>query len=166
MAHIVSCILEGETETFDLSLNNYLAKPTTPQPPNDSVRPACKHLNQLLPTNPLPSPLSGLSPPRSLPCVGSQAYAPSLAHPPQPTDKASTTQGSEKPFAWRMHQPGGKYQLFPKDRQPASASGKTLDPEQAFALAMGQNGEKSEKSSTGSALRIRIKEHNLSLIHI
>ncbi|KAH8893337.1 hypothetical protein GQ53DRAFT_645423 [Thozetella sp. PMI_491] len=60
-----------------------------------------------------------------------------------------------------MHQPERKYQLFPKDKQPAAAAGKSLDPEQAFAHAMGQNGEKSDKSSSGSGLRIRIKEHNL-----
>ncbi|KAK1976278.1 Up-regulated during septation-domain-containing protein [Colletotrichum cereale] len=60
-----------------------------------------------------------------------------------------------------MHQPEArKYQLFPKDRQQRPP-GKGLDPEQAFALAMGQN-EKTEKpcSSSGS-LRLRIKEHNL-----
>ncbi|KAK3685406.1 Up-regulated during septation-domain-containing protein [Podospora appendiculata] len=61
-----------------------------------------------------------------------------------------------------MHQPERKYQLFPsKDRQLAATPGKSLDPEQAFALAMGQKGEKSEKTSAGSGLRIRIKEHNL-----
>jgi hypothetical protein len=61
-----------------------------------------------------------------------------------------------------MHQPERKYQLFPKDSKLAAAApGKPLDPEQAFALAMGQCGEKLDKSSTGSGLRIRIKEHNL-----
>ncbi|KAK0635759.1 Up-regulated during septation-domain-containing protein [Bombardia bombarda] len=60
-----------------------------------------------------------------------------------------------------MHQPERKYQLFPKDKQPAASSGKSLDPEQAFALAMGQNGEKGDKPTTGTGLRIRIKEHNL-----
>ena len=60
-----------------------------------------------------------------------------------------------------MHQSERKYQLFPRDKQPASASGKSLDPEQAFALAMGQNGEKTEKTTAGTGLRIRIKEHNL-----
>jgi hypothetical protein len=59
-----------------------------------------------------------------------------------------------------MHQPERKYQLFPKDKI-ASAPCKSLDPEQAFALAMGQNGEKAEKASSGPGLRIRIKEHNL-----
>lgn len=59
-----------------------------------------------------------------------------------------------------MHQPERKYQLFPKDKL-ASSPGKSLDPEQAFALAMGQNGEKTEKTSSGPGLRIRIKEHNL-----
>jgi hypothetical protein len=75
-------------------------------------------------------------------------------------EKAST-QGGEKPFVWRMHQPERKYQLFPKDRQPNASPGKSLDPEQAFALAMGQNGEKTDKNSAGNGLRIRIKEHNL-----
>lgn len=75
-------------------------------------------------------------------------------------EKASA-QGGEKPFVWRMHQPERKYQLFPKDRQPAASPGKALDPEQAFALAMGQNGEKTDKNSAGNGLRIRIKEHNL-----
>jgi hypothetical protein len=60
-----------------------------------------------------------------------------------------------------MQHPERKYQLFPRDRQPAAAPGKALDPEQAFALAMGQNGEKGEKSPAGTGLRIRIKEHNL-----
>ncbi|KAK0739894.1 Up-regulated during septation-domain-containing protein [Apiosordaria backusii] len=54
-----------------------------------------------------------------------------------------------------------KYQLFPKERQAATAPGKALDPEQAFALAMSQNGEKGEKTPAVTGLRIRIKEHNL-----
>jgi hypothetical protein len=64
-----------------------------------------------------------------------------------------------------MHQPESrKYQLFPKDKKlPQLSSGKGLDPEQAFALAMSQNGgEKNEKTSTSNGLRIRIKEHNLN----
>lgn len=60
-----------------------------------------------------------------------------------------------------MQHPERKYQLFPRDRQAAAGPGKALDPEQAFALAMGQNGDKSEKASVGTGLRIRIKEHNL-----
>ncbi|KAK3326343.1 Up-regulated during septation-domain-containing protein [Apodospora peruviana] len=60
-----------------------------------------------------------------------------------------------------MHQPERKYQLFPKDKQSAVSPGKSLDPEQAFALAMGQNGEKGDKTTSGTGLRIRIKEHNL-----
>jgi len=60
-----------------------------------------------------------------------------------------------------MHQPERKYQLFPKDKPTAAAPGKSLDPEQAFALAMSQNVEKGEKSTAGAGLRIRIKEHNL-----
>lgn len=60
-----------------------------------------------------------------------------------------------------MHQPERKYQLFPKEKL-ASAPSKSLDPEQAFAHAMAQTGEKAEKAPGTPALRIRIKEHNLS----
>lgn len=61
-----------------------------------------------------------------------------------------------------MHQqPERKYQLFPKEKQAVPAAGKGLDPEQAFALAMGQNGEKTDKPPAGNGLRLRIKEHNL-----
>jgi hypothetical protein len=59
-----------------------------------------------------------------------------------------------------MQQPERKYQLFPKDRQPATAPSKALDPGQAYALAMGQNGDKSEKMTAVTGLRIRIKEHH------
>ncbi|KAK4193127.1 Up-regulated during septation-domain-containing protein [Podospora australis] len=55
-----------------------------------------------------------------------------------------------------------KYQLFPKERPTVTAPGKALDPEQAFALAMAQNNEKSDKQPAGTGLRIRIKEHNLN----
>ncbi|KAK0652289.1 Up-regulated during septation-domain-containing protein [Cercophora newfieldiana] len=66
-----------------------------------------------------------------------------------------------------MHQTDRKYQLFPSSGKqlPACPAGKSLDPEQAFALAMGQgsnNGEKGEKTNPGAGLRIRIKEHNLN----
>ncbi|KAL2126204.1 hypothetical protein VTI74DRAFT_1480 [Chaetomium olivicolor] len=77
----------------------------------------------------------------------------------EPLGRASPS--GDKPFAWRMQQPERKYQLFPKDRQTSTTPGKALDPEQAFALAMGQNGERSEKTTAGAGLRIRIKEHNL-----
>lgn len=60
-----------------------------------------------------------------------------------------------------MQNPERKYQLFPKDRQVTSAPGKPLDPEQAFAVAMAQNGDRSEKITAVAGLRIRIKEHNL-----
>ncbi|KAK4127341.1 hypothetical protein N657DRAFT_206534 [Parathielavia appendiculata] len=60
-----------------------------------------------------------------------------------------------------MQHPERRYQLFPRDKQAVTAPGKALDPEQAFALAMGQNGDKSEKMSAVTGLRIRIKEHNL-----
>jgi len=61
-----------------------------------------------------------------------------------------------------MHQAERKYQLFPTGKQLPACPGKSLDPEQAFALAMGQNNEKGEKSNAGTGLRIRIKEHNLT----
>ncbi|KAI0853296.1 Up-regulated during septation-domain-containing protein [Daldinia vernicosa] len=52
-----------------------------------------------------------------------------------------------------------KYQLFPREKQlPSATSGKQLDPEQAFAMAMGQT----DKASVGNGLRMRIKEHNLN----
>ncbi|KAH8785466.1 Up-regulated during septation-domain-containing protein [Diaporthe sp. PMI_573] len=53
-----------------------------------------------------------------------------------------------------------KYQLFPREKQAAGPQGKGLDPEQAFALAMAQNGDKADKPCAGG-LRLRIKEHNL-----
>lgn len=70
-----------------------------------------------------------------------------------------------KPYLWRMQHPEArKYQLFPKDK-PLSplVSGKQLDPEQAFAVAMAQSGEKSDKvEKEKSSLRLRIKEHHLN----
>ncbi|KAI1092563.1 hypothetical protein F5B19DRAFT_483198 [Rostrohypoxylon terebratum] len=52
-----------------------------------------------------------------------------------------------------------KYQLFPREKQlPSPSVGKQLDPEQAFAIAMGQ----AEKTSVSNGLRMRIKEHNLT----
>ncbi|KAK3308037.1 Up-regulated during septation-domain-containing protein [Chaetomium strumarium] len=60
-----------------------------------------------------------------------------------------------------MQHPERKYQLFPKDRPAATAPCKALDPEQAFALAMAQNSDRNEKTTGGTGLRIRIKEHNL-----
>jgi hypothetical protein len=61
-----------------------------------------------------------------------------------------------------MHQTERKYQLFPTGKQLPACPPKSLDPEQAFALAMGQNGDKGDKTNPGSGLRIRIKEHNLT----
>ena len=86
-----------------------------------------------------------------------QAYTTSS---PEQIERPSSA--ADKPFVWRMHQPETrKYQLFPKDKQINSAPGKQLDPEQAFALAMGQNGDKTDKPPAGNGLRLRIKEHNL-----
>lgn len=54
-----------------------------------------------------------------------------------------------------------KYQLFPKEKQlPALATGKALDPEKAFAVAMGQSGDKGDKSGAGLGLRLRINQHS------
>lgn len=38
MAHIVSCMLDSDSEDFSLYLNNYIAKEVTPQSSNESVR--------------------------------------------------------------------------------------------------------------------------------
>ncbi|KAI0885519.1 uncharacterized protein GGS22DRAFT_187804 [Annulohypoxylon maeteangense] len=78
------------------------------------------------------------------------------------TDSLSSVSSTEekKPFAWRMQNPEArKYQLFPREKQlPSPIIGKQLDPEQAFAMAMGQ----AEKTSVSNGLRMRIKEHNLT----
>ncbi|KAL1856925.1 hypothetical protein Daus18300_010579 [Diaporthe australafricana] len=69
---------------------------------------------------------------------------------------------ASKPWVWRMMSQSEtrKYQLFPREKQAAGPQGKGLDPEQAFALAMAQNGDKADKPCAGG-LRLRIKEHNL-----
>lgn len=38
MAHIVSCMLDSDSEDFILCLNNYIAKEVSPQSSNESVR--------------------------------------------------------------------------------------------------------------------------------
>ncbi|KAK1760527.1 Up-regulated during septation-domain-containing protein [Echria macrotheca] len=84
---------------------------------------------------------------------------------PQSSDESlgrTSPSQENKPFVWRMHQAERKYQLFPTGKQLPACPPKSLDPEQAFALAMGQNGDKSDKTNPGSGLRIRIKEHNLT----
>lgn len=53
-----------------------------------------------------------------------------------------------------------KYQLFPREKQATASPVKGLAPDQAFALAMGQNSDNADKFASGS-LRLRIKEHNL-----
>lgn len=54
-----------------------------------------------------------------------------------------------------------KYQLFPREKPATPSGAKGLDPEQAFALAMGQTTDKPDKPSS---LRMRMKEHNLNLV--
>jgi hypothetical protein len=93
--------------------------------------------------------------PASLPCRAVGQSSPAL-----PLQFGRASPSGEKPFAWRMQQPERKYQLFPRDRQPAAAPSKALDPGQAYALAMGQSGDKSEKMTAVTGLRIRIKEHH------
>ena len=59
-----------------------------------------------------------------------------------------------------------KYQLFPKDRQPAASplvtAVKPLDHELPVSLTVGQTPERAEKPSLANDLRQRIKEHNLN----
>ncbi|OHE92968.1 hypothetical protein CORC01_11761, partial [Colletotrichum orchidophilum] len=118
------------------------------------------------------NPVSSLSMAHIASCMldveGESANPPYIAKPPSPlppmdpTQQAASSSTDHKPFVWRMHHPETrKYQLFPKDRQQRPPN-KSLDPEQAFALAMGQN-DKTEKlcSSSSGSLRLRIKEHNL-----
>ncbi|GKT60343.1 hypothetical protein ColTof4_00476 [Colletotrichum tofieldiae] len=99
---------------------------------------------------------------------GEPTTLPYIAKPPSPLPPMEPTQRpppppptEHKPFVWRMHQPETrKYQLFPKERQHRPP-GKSLDPEQAFALAMGQNDKTEKPCSSSGSLRLRIKEHNL-----
>jgi len=87
--------------------------------------------------------------------------AKAVVSPQDPNESLGRSSPSgDKPFAWRMQHPERKYQLFPKDKQTVTAPGKALDPEQAYALAMSQSGEKSEKMTAVTGLRIRIKDHN------
>ncbi len=137
MAHIAACLMDSDTDDFSLSLNNYIAKAVSPQSSNESV---CNHFN---------------SPGLSLLAVG-----PCLHSSRSQLGRASPS--PDKPFVWRMHQTERKYQLFPTGKALPATPGKSLDPEQAFALAMGQNGEKGDKTGAGTGLRIRIKEHNLN----
>lgn len=92
-----------------------------------------------------------------------------MDYPTQPANiviQLSSISSSEekKPYIWRMQNPEArKYQLFPREKHlPPVAIGKQLDPEQAFAMAMGQPIEKSDKPSVANGLRMRIKEHNLT----
>jgi len=137
MAHIADCLLDTDQDDLPLGLNNYIARALSPQDSNESV---CNHFN-------------------------SPAHDPSLAVGQSSLvlllQLGRASPSGDKPFAWRMQQPERKYQLFPTDRQAATPSAKALDPEQAFALAMSQNGERSEKMTAVTGLRIRIKEHNL-----
>ncbi|KAL2262925.1 hypothetical protein VTK26DRAFT_8915 [Humicola hyalothermophila] len=89
-------------------------------------------------------------------------YIAKLASPQNSNESLGRASPSgDKPFAWRMQHPERKYQLFPKDRQGSASPARALDPEQAFALAMSQSGERADKMAAGAGLRIRIKEHNL-----
>ncbi|KAF3760808.1 hypothetical protein M406DRAFT_334427 [Cryphonectria parasitica EP155] len=73
-------------------------------------------------------------------------------------------QQASKPWVWRMAQSDSrKYQLFPREKQVAASPVQSLDPEQAFALAMGQGTDGSESKFGTGNLRLRIREHNLPL---
>ncbi len=70
--------------------------------------------------------------------------------------------GKEK-FIWRMHQPveTRKYQLFPaKDKLSMTPGRNSPDPEQAFALAMSQSSNPTERPM-GTAMRLKVKEQSL-----
>ena len=65
----------------------------------------------------------------------------------------------DKPFAFRMQQPDPtrRYQIFPKETHlPTLSSGKALDPESAFAVAMNQAGE-----SASAGLKVRMNQQTL-----
>lgn len=79
------------------------------------------------------------------------------------SQRSSPTPVSDKPHVWRLQSSDQlrKYQLFPKDKQlPALNRGKPLDPEKAYAHAMGVEQEKDEKGSPSSGLRLRMNPQN------
>jgi hypothetical protein len=136
MAHIAACLLDSNADDFALSLNNYIAKALSPQASDESV---CNHFN------------SSCRWPKLTLITRIQL------------GRASPSQEDKQPFVWRMHQADRKYQLFPSSgKQLPACPGKSLDPEQAFAHAMGQSNGEKEKTNPGAGLRIRIKEHNLN----
>ncbi|TWU79156.1 hypothetical protein ED733_008853 [Metarhizium rileyi] len=89
------------------------------------------------------------------PCSGSNSSSP-----PLPTlSTTPPTSSIDKSFAWRMLGPEQRrYQLFPKDKPvPSLNIKKSLDPEAAFAVAMG---DRNDKGPASSALRLRINQNN------
>ncbi|XP_044721274.1 up-regulated during septation domain-containing protein [Hirsutella rhossiliensis] len=86
-------------------------------------------------------------------CVANAEHA-------SPRQSPSQASSSDKPHAWRMlpSDQQRRYQLFPKDKQlPLSSSGKALDPEKAFAYAMG---DKTDKANAVAHLRLRPNQHS------
>ncbi|KAL2162621.1 hypothetical protein VTH06DRAFT_6457 [Thermothelomyces fergusii] len=75
-------------------------------------------------------------------------------------DKPSAPGMQQQQRQQQQQQPVRKYQLFPQDKQTVAAPGRPLDPEQAYALAMSQCGEKGEKQTAMTGLRFRTKDHN------
>ncbi|KAL8342383.1 hypothetical protein RB601_004989 [Gaeumannomyces tritici] len=132
MAHIISCMLEGNHDIG--SIGHHISKPASPLPAHDSQQQQQQQLPPLLEQE--QEQEQDLSP---------------VNKTPTPAEKSS--------HIWRMYQPERKYQLFPREKQQPAAPTK---PEQPFTVTMGQAAEKTEKSSTGSGLRFRIKEHNLN----
>lgn len=70
----------------------------------------------------------------------------------------------KNPHVWRMaQQETRKYQLFPKDRQPAPpVIVRQLENEPPVPVPVAPTTQKLEKSSIASDLRQRIKEHNMN----
>lgn len=148
MAHIASCIQPGVNDHRP-SFASYIVRPLSPLPAADYVRiPECLNFESSIPSS-IPNPIRVLL-----------LDQPEEAYPPL---RRQTEE--QKPWVWRMMaQPETrKYQLFPREKQTTPSQSKGLDPEQAFALAMGQNGDKADKASVGT-LRLRMKEHNLNLV--
>ncbi|KAJ2901215.1 hypothetical protein MKZ38_002121 [Zalerion maritima] len=165
MAHIVKCMAPAEPDRSYISIPSPACSQSV-----DMVSSSCNHLNLNCPpsttsientgvldhqVHPLRIHLRSSSSPSTL--------TTRTLNPKQQSRQTASTPpppASEKPFVWRMQSESSrKYQLFPKER---SGCGKSLDPEQAFAMVMGQSGEKSDKPSVTSGLRLRIREHNLN----
>lgn len=133
MAHIANLMVSPTNNT--VGLNNYIARELTPQLPNELVCILIPLPSSVLTTKQIPEPPS-----------------------------AADDKGKEK-FIWRLQQPSEtrKYQLFPaKDKLLSITSGRNSpDPEQAFAIAMGNSNNSSDRPIIGAAMRLKAKEISL-----